>query len=645
MNRRSFLKTTGSFTVGCLLGGCKINEVVSSTGRKPNILVIITDDQGYADLSAYAHSAPDISTPNMDRLASDGVLFTNAYVTAPACSPARSGWNAGRYQQRWGMWGWAQPLPEDERLLSEYLKEAGYATGKFGKSDFGQNYHRKDVREYPLNHGFDEFLGFSAHAHDYFHLSEDIEKRTPDPRDDSAALGVLFHNETTKSFEEGYTTEIFTDYAIDFIKRHKDRPFFSCVSYNSVHALVHLVPERYLKRFDASIEPLYCPDEHGRYYTYYDYYGHGKAGDDDKYRRWCLANMACLDDNVGRLLDTLEELNLEEDTFVIFMTDNGGGPSRETGSVNHPLKSTKYSLFEGGIRIPMIMRFPGRLPKGRVCDNMVSTLDIVPTTLAAADLKGVETKPLDGQNLLPMLRRPEKKQTRGPLFWHFGDQFAVREGDWKLVQARLFTKDIMHGRRQPLAEKPELYNLRDDIGETTDLADSHPEIVKRLKGLYREWVDEVQPVYLHQGHPLKDAQVNYVSSEEAGNQASLAIDGNPQTFWHSQWRPQSPGHPHEIQIKLRQKIKMTGFSYLPRQDNHPNGRVAEYEFYISDDGQNWGEPVATGAFENNQLRKKFMFDESGGGRAYEGMYIKFVSLAGFRDDPHACVAEITPIID
>ena len=134
--------------------------------KKPNILIIITDDQGYADLSAFTHAAADIQTPNMDRIAKEGVLCTQAYVTAPVCSPSRAGWNTGRYQQRWGHWSWGKELPASETTLAEYLSQAGYATGKFGKSDFAANYHRMDVREYPLNYGYDEFLGFSSHAHD-----------------------------------------------------------------------------------------------------------------------------------------------------------------------------------------------------------------------------------------------------------------------------------------------------------------------------------------------------------------------------------------------------------------------------------------------------------------------------------------------
>ncbi|OXU14759.1 sulfatase-like hydrolase/transferase [Sedimentisphaera salicampi] len=491
MNRRNFLRSVCIGASASFLSGCG-GSLLTENNRKPNVLLIITDDQGYADVSAYAHSSPDVATPNIDRLAHQGVRFTQAYVTGPACSPSRAGLNTGRCQQRWGMWGWSKPLPKDEKTLAEYLKNAGYTTGKFGKSDFGQNYHRKDVREYPMNHGFDEFLGFSAHAHDYFHLSEKIEKAAPDPNGASASLGPLFHNNSKKSFEKGYTTEIFTDYAIDFIKRQREKPFFACVSYNSVHALVHLVPERYLERFGAKKVPLYDPED-GRYYTYYDRYGHGKADvDDETYRRWCLANMACMDDNIGRLLDTLEELNLEEDTFVVFMPDNGGAPARETGSVNRPLKSTKYSLFEGGIRIPIIMRYPGKAAKGKVCRNVVSTLDILPTFLAAAGHEKIQGKPLDGKNLLPMLKQPEKIRKRSPLFWHFGDQFAVRDGDWKLVKARLFTKDIISGRKQPLPEKPQLFNLKNDIGETNDLADKHPEIVQKMMKQHQNWVKEIR---------------------------------------------------------------------------------------------------------------------------------------------------------
>jgi arylsulfatase A-like enzyme len=170
---------------------------------RPNVVIIVTDDHGYADLSAYAHAAADVATPNMDRIASKGVLFTRAYVTAPVCSPSRAGWNTGRYQQRWDLnLGQTPGLPSEGSTIAEYFKSAGYATGKVGKNDFGRGYHSQDGREYPLNHGYDEFLGFSSHAHDYFLLSEEIEKSTPDPHGHSAALGPLFDNRGRRSFEK-----------------------------------------------------------------------------------------------------------------------------------------------------------------------------------------------------------------------------------------------------------------------------------------------------------------------------------------------------------------------------------------------------------------------------------------------------------
>ena len=228
--------------------------------RKPNIIIIFTDDQGYADLSAYQHHAPDIHTPNMDRLAARGTIFTQAYVTAPVCSPSRAGWNTGQYQQRWdASAGWAPGLPPEIRNIAEYMKEAGYVTGRFGKNDYGVAYFNHEAREYPLNHGYDEFLGFSAHAHDYFLMSEDIEKRTPDPKGASAHLGPLMHNDSYKSIDEGYTTEVFADAMIDFIERHRDEPFFAVLSYNSVHHLIHQVPKRYLDKYGVTEIPNYDP--------------------------------------------------------------------------------------------------------------------------------------------------------------------------------------------------------------------------------------------------------------------------------------------------------------------------------------------------------------------------------------------------
>ena len=256
MKRRTFLK---AMAAGTLAGPALARAAVGA--RRPNIVILVTDDQGYADLSAYPHAAKDVHTPHMDRIAKEGVLLTQGYVSAPVCSPSRAGWNTGLYQQRWGHWSWGAPLPATARTLAERLKAVGYVTGKVGKSDFGTHYHSLDVREYPLNHGYDEFLGFSSHAHDYWLLSEEIEKKTPDPHGGSAALGPLFENRGRKEYDQGYLTTILTDAAVDFLKRHRDDTFLLTVAYNSVHHLIHEVPDEYLKKHGVKPIPNYDPDK------------------------------------------------------------------------------------------------------------------------------------------------------------------------------------------------------------------------------------------------------------------------------------------------------------------------------------------------------------------------------------------------
>jgi len=463
-------------------------------GESPNILIIITDDQGYADLSAYNHAAEDVHTPNMDRIAREGVLFTQAYVTAPVCSPSRAGWNTGLYQQRWDPnAGWNPGLPQHVKTIAEHLKEAGYITGKVGKNDYGANFHKLTVREYPLNHGFDEFLGFSSHAHDYFLLSEEIERRTPDPYGHSAALGRLFLNRGYISFSDAYTTEIFTDWAIDFLERHREEPFFLTVSYNSVHHLIHEVPEKYLEKFDVEPIPNYDPDTMGKYEDYYRRYCHvGEAIGDEEMRRYYLANLNCLDDNIGRILDALNRLGLDDNTLLIFFSDNGGSPN--TGADNRPLRGSKYLLWEGGIRIPFMMRWPERLPKGKIYPYRISTLDILPTCLEAV---GLDIPPrLDGKNILKSVEEGTPSPTsKKPMFWRWKDQFAVIEGTWKLVrtnEAPGYPPSSRFLGGPPTSNRPQLFNLKDDLSEQHDLYDEYPEIAKRLMKLYQKWHSQMK---------------------------------------------------------------------------------------------------------------------------------------------------------
>jgi arylsulfatase A-like enzyme len=484
LTRNEFLRQVGT----AVLAGLPVAAAPAST--RPNVLVIVTDDQGYADLSAYSHSAADVSTPNMDRIAAKGVLFTRAYVTAPVCSPSRAGWNTGRYQQRWDPEpGWRPGLPSDVKTIAEYFKAAGYATGKIGKNDFGVGYHSQEGREYPLNHGYDEFLGFSSHAHDYFLLSESVEKATPDPHGHSAALGPLFENRGRRSFEGGYLTDIFTNRAVQFLQRRRDQPFFLHVAYNSIHTLVHEVPDRYLRKFGLKPFPKYDPKTMGKYVDYYDKYAQLGAISDEQMRKYYLANLACLDDNIGRLLDALDRLRLTENTLLVFFSDNGG--TQHGGGNNRPLRATKSTTFEGGIRVPFMMRWPGRLPPGKTYSYRISTLDVLPTCLDAGGIPLQASAALDGQSFLQAVSNGAPSPTEHrPLFWLFRGRWAVLSGDWKLVRCSdpggppahqiLYDGD-------PADAKPALFNLKTDPSERHDVSQENPAVVEQLTRLFEDW--------------------------------------------------------------------------------------------------------------------------------------------------------------
>ena len=476
----------------CLLGW--LTSFFASATNKPNVLIIVSDDQGYADLSAYEHAAPDVRTPHMDRLARRGILFTNAYATAGVCSPARAGWNTGQHQARWDPTsGFNCGLPKGTPTLASMLKAHGYATAKIGKNDYGnRSLHSQNAYEYPLNHGYDEFLGFSAHGFDFFLLSEDIKKRTPDPTGHSASVGPLMHNKGYQEFKEGYLTEIFTDAAIDWIteletenlKRETQgearTPFFLTLSYNAVHHLIHQSPKRYLDKHGVREIPNYDPEKDGRYAKWFQRFITLGEISDEEMRKYYLANLNCLDDNIGRVLDALDEAKLSDNTVILFFSDNGAPPTN--GARALPLAGSKFTIWEGGIRIPFILSRPGDPHAGETWDQPVSTLDVVPTCLEAAGLKlsGL----LDGQAI-------HASDESRALFWRMGkDSHAVRSGDWKLIhnggrKDRQPTSGVIY--REKYLKGTRLFNLAEDPGESRDLAKTNPEITQRLQRLYEEW--------------------------------------------------------------------------------------------------------------------------------------------------------------
>ncbi len=490
MNRLLAVFTLGLF----VLNACTPAQNKKETNERPNILLVVVDDQGYADFAPFDNHRPEISTPNMNRLAEAGTVFTQAYTTAPVCSPSRAGLNTGKNQFRWDTKAsWGPGLPETTKTIAEYLKEAGYQTARIGKADFGINYHKFDVREHPLNHGYDYFLGFSAHAHDYWLHSSEMAERTPDPKGTSAHLGPLMENKGYKSFsDDEYLTDIFTNEAIEYLKQKKEQPFFLTLSYNSVHHVIHEVPQKYLEKYEVAPIHNYEPDsmesfngrKPGTYSDYYEKYTRLGAIQDEDMRKFYLANLNCLDDNLGRVLNTLEKEGLDKNTIIVFISDNGGSPI--TGANNSPLSAGKYSLWEGGIRVPMALVWPGRVDAGQVQSKYVSATDVLPTLLEAANIE-LKDETLDGKSLL----EPDDKRL---LVWRWGNTWAVRKGKWKLTNSN---ESWGKGRPSNQYIKPisndlslKLFDLENDPGERDNLAESQAEKVKELEQAYESWVSE-----------------------------------------------------------------------------------------------------------------------------------------------------------
>jgi arylsulfatase A-like enzyme len=484
------------FAIVFVFTQCSNTKTSENTGYKqPNIILIVTDDQGYADLSAYKHVSANCETPHMDRLAQKGVLFDNCYVSGPVCSPSRAAIYTGKYQERWDEnMGWGPGLPLNVPTLAETLKENGYSTGRVGKSDYGTNYHNPHAREFPSQHGYENFIGFSSHAHDYFILDETTEKATPDPNGESAALGRIWRDTTKVGFEDTYTTTLFTDEAIRFVEENKDSPFFLDLAYNAVHELIHEVPAKYLEKWDAPKIPNYDPS-YGKYGQYYwDYTQVGKITDDGK-RKLYLANLNCLDDNIGRLIDALKKQGLLENTLIMLISDNGGEPL--TGANNLPLSGSKYTMHEGGIRVPFVVSWPKGLPQGKLYKHRVSAMDIFPTCLEAAGIQSSNDELLDGNSLLePIKANQPSEKSEEAICFQFGNQWAIIDQGWKLVYAedynpknRPITSQIQLGAN---SGKVALYNLNDDIGERNNLLGQEPEKVKKLQQKFDLWMDEMK---------------------------------------------------------------------------------------------------------------------------------------------------------
>ena len=410
-------------------------------GQRPNFVIILADDLGYGDVGSYGGEIP---TPRLDRMAAEGVRFSDFHSSGTVCTPTRAGLLTGRYQQRAGLeevilvgfdqnrhWG----LQEGETTLPELLRRSGYSTGIVGKWHLG---YREQYN--PLLRGFDFFRGFVGGNIDYrAHI-------------DRAGVYDWWNGRETV-VEDGYATHLITDHALHFIRENRTRPFFLLVAHAAPH-FPYQGPEDAAFRVTGEMVESDL-DFHTSPQTY------GEM-------------VAAMDQGVGRILDTLQELHLAENTLVFFFSDNG---ANRNGS-NSPLRGSKTHVWEGGHRVPAIAWRPGSIRAGHVSDRLVISLDLMPTILALSGVQVAQDHPLDGGDLRTFLRRASSAGER-TLFWRFRGRTAVRRGHWKLVEG----EEDQTG--------PALFDLSQDLGEKMNLADQYPERVESMRRALAEWERDV----------------------------------------------------------------------------------------------------------------------------------------------------------
>lgn len=420
----------------------------AATDSRPNLILIVTDDQGWADLGCWKEKTEPIETPNIDRIARNGVRFTDAYASAPICSPSRAALLSTRYQQRFGYYdNWESQVgyDADQPILPRRLKPLGYRTAAIGKWHLGWFEHN-----HPLAMGFDFHYGFSGGMHDYF-SADDGETWEGGPYD----INFMEKNgQRLPSDELSYMPDNLTDAAIEFIGQEPKEPFFIYLAYTTPHG-PHQAPEEYLRKQVAN------------------------ESASDAHRKMVLAMVDALDQNIGRLLDYLEETGQIDNTMIVYTADNGG-LARKAGCSNGPLLGSKGYLSEGGIRTCAVGSWPARWPAGVDYREPVINIDFSASMLAAGGAPALAED--DGVDLTPFLCGEQQGRPHDTLHWQMHhtamNRWAVREGDWKLVKAR-----NVEG----------LFNLADDIGETTDLSGNYPEIVDRLKSKHQVWHQKNSP--------------------------------------------------------------------------------------------------------------------------------------------------------
>jgi len=449
--------------VFALLLGFAFPSLLVAEDSKPNVFLIISDDQGWPDLGCLG-SKP-VQTPSLDRLATEGTRATSFYVTWPACTPSRGSLLTGRYPQRNGLYDMVRNdlvnyghrftaeeyavspemtlgLDPKEFTIADHLKRSGYVNGVVGKWDMGQA-----KRYLPLQRGFDFFYGHGNNGIDYY-------------THERYGIPSLFRgNQRTEEDKGTYVTEVFERESLAFVKEHAGKnPFFLYLAFNAPHSASTLAEDN-----GAEKPGVQAPEEEVAKYR-------GLVKEEKLVRYF--AAVSRMDTAIGRVLAAIEAAGETEETIVIFLSDNGGSGN----GGNAPLRGSKSTMWEGGLRVPFLMKWPGKIPAGKVTDEFLTSLEILPTLLAATGTPAPEGLKLDGFDLLPVLRG-EMPSPRTEMFWQRRSDVAARVGPYKWVQS---------------AKGQGLFDLSTDLGEEHDLSADKPEVLERVKGRFAAWQAEME---------------------------------------------------------------------------------------------------------------------------------------------------------
>ena len=591
---------------------------------KPNIVYIMCDELGYYEPSFMGSKT--IRTPRIDSLAAEGIWFTQALAGSSVCAPTRcvlmTGKHSGHTSVRVN--GGGTPMRAGEQTIASMLKRGGYATGGFGKWGCGG----RGSTGVPEQHGFDVFLGYydQVHAHSYYppYIIRN-SKEVPLPGNKGGSTGTQYSHYVI--FEE----------SLKFIRANKDKPFFCYLPITPPHGI-----------FDI-------PDNDPAWADY-------KDKDWPEQARRYAAMVGMVDRQVGEVLDLLKELKLDENTIVFFCGDNGGNNYFKTAEHPRGLHSAnkdprtgvefrggKGNLYEGGLRIPMAIRWPGKIKPGRVSDHLWYFPDVMPTL---AELTGTRAvKDTDGISIVPELfgrKQPRHKY----LYWELGNQTAVRMDSWKAVRPR------------PNAPW-ELYDLKKDISEARNVADANPMILAQMKAhAAAAHEPAVEGTFADRTNHEKDRRAKYgstrppqrpgkakwntkgllsskefeiirFSSENIGNGkfARNVIDGNANTIWHTQFSPEIKKHPHELIIDLGREFTLTGFRLLARQDAGWNGTLKDIEITVSNNPKTFGPPTLKATLKKTKSPQDLKC------AAVKGRFIRMRALSEINAGPWASLAE------